>query len=153
MGGDGGGDVPVQVGEPLCDSDVVSVLRVFFVATAVLKAAAKPPFALLVRGSTGGGGGVVGAAGVPGAGLAWATLMDSLGGVCIFFVSAIGLVSFDRGGTGCGIDRGRKVGATGLSGVVVPSLEPAVSSVETVFRVCKCSLSFFISWVSWWIWY
>ena len=117
VGADGGGDVPARAGRSLGDFAVVEVLRVVFLATADLKAAAKPPFVLLARGSTGGGGGVVGAAGVPGAGLAWATLVDVLSGVCIFFVSAIGLVSlFDRGSSGCGIDRGRKVGATGLRG-------------------------------------
>jgi len=56
------------MGEPAGGIVAVGVLRVTLFNTAVLKAAAKPPV-VLRRGSAGGDGGVVGAAGVPGAGL------------------------------------------------------------------------------------
>ena len=69
MGADGGGDVPALVGEPAGGLTAVGVLRETLFNTAVLKAAAKPPVVLRARGSAGGDGGVVGAAGVPGAGL------------------------------------------------------------------------------------
>ena len=66
-----GGDIVVlaRLGEPVYGLAVVVVLRVAFLDTVVLKAAAKPPFVLCARWSAGGDGGVVVAAGVPGAGL------------------------------------------------------------------------------------
>ena len=82
MGADGVGVLPARVGEPAGGLTAVGVLRVTFFSTAVLKAAAKPPV-VLRRGGAGGDGGVVGAAGVPGAGLAWAAPVTGVvAGVC-----------------------------------------------------------------------
>ena len=58
-------------------------LRALLFETAVLKAAAKPPFVLRARGSAGGGGGAVEADGVPGAGLTWTTPVSGLDGSCV----------------------------------------------------------------------
>ena len=79
MGADGGGDVPARGGEPAGGLTAVGILRALLFVTAVLKAAAKPPIVLRTRGSAGGDGGVVGAAGVPGAGLAWAAPVTVVG--------------------------------------------------------------------------
>ena len=69
VGADGVVVVPARLGEPVGGLVAVKVLRVVLLATAVLKAAAKPPVLMRARGSAVGDGGVVGAAGVPGAGL------------------------------------------------------------------------------------
>ena len=69
VGANGVGVVPARMGEPAGGIVAVGVLRVTLFDTAVLKAAAKPPVVLRARGSAGGDGGVVGATGVPGAGL------------------------------------------------------------------------------------
>ena len=62
-------DVPARAGEPLVGCGVAGELLALLLETAVLKAAAKPPFVLRARGSAGGGDGVVEVAGVPGTGL------------------------------------------------------------------------------------
>ena len=71
MGVGVGVDVPARAGEPPVGCDVAGKLRALLLETAVLKAAAKPPFVLRARGSAGGGGGEVEAAGIPGTGLTW----------------------------------------------------------------------------------
>jgi len=81
VGADDGDDVPARFGEPGCGPAVVGVLRVAFLDTAVLKAAAKPPL-LWARWGAGGDGGVDVAAGVPGAELTWAAPVRLIGGVC-----------------------------------------------------------------------
>ena len=79
MGVDGGVDVPARAGEPLVDSDA-DVLHALLFETAVLKAAAKPPFVLRALGSADWGDGVGVAAGVPGAGLTWSAPVIGLDG-------------------------------------------------------------------------
>ena len=49
VGADGDGVVPARVGEPVGGLVAVSVLRVVLLATAVLKAAAKPPVVLRAK--------------------------------------------------------------------------------------------------------
>jgi len=86
------------MGEPAGGIVAVGVLRVTLFNTAVLKAAAKPPV-VLRRGSAGGDGGVVGAAGIPGAGLSSATPVTVVGvgvgrfssGVVAVALGAVGL--------------------------------------------------------------
>ena len=82
MGVDGGVDVPARAGEPLVDSDA-DVLHALLFETAVLKAAAKPPFVLRALGSAGWGGGAVEANGVPGSGLTWTAPVSGLVGSCV----------------------------------------------------------------------
>ena len=78
------------MGEPVGGLVAVSVLRVVLLATAVLKAAAKPPFVLWTRGSAGGGGGAVEANGVPGSGLIWTAPVSGLDGSCVCFGNGAG---------------------------------------------------------------
>ena len=61
--------MPARVDEPSVDATDADVLRALLFETAVLKAAAKPPFVMLALASAGRGDGVVEAAGFPGAGL------------------------------------------------------------------------------------
>ena len=102
VGADGGGDVPARGGEPAGGLATVDVLRALLFVTAVLKAAAKPPIVLRTRGSAGGDGGVVGAAGVPGAGLAWAAPVTGVvaGGCRLSF--GMGVVALGAGVGLCG---------------------------------------------------
>ena len=82
VGADDGDDEPARFGEPVCGLAVVGALRVAFLVTAVLKAAAKPPFVVRARGSAGGDGGAVEAAGVPGVGLMLTAPLIGLNGSC-----------------------------------------------------------------------
>ena len=90
VGADEGVDGPARRGGPLC---------VIFLETAFLKAAAKPPVVLRARVSAGGEDSVAKwAAGVPGTGPPVAALVGGLCCVCLFVVSAVGLLSLDEGG-------------------------------------------------------
>jgi hypothetical protein len=83
VGADGGDIVPARLGEPVCGLAVVGALRVAFLDTAVLKAAANPPFVLWALWGAGGDGGVVVAAGVPGAELTLAAPVGAVSGACL----------------------------------------------------------------------